>query len=344
MRYEGTELALVVGVLVACAAVGCSSDRVRADADDDWSPADGEVLDGGSVDAPPDPGGDTRDGASDAPPGTDAPDGGRADAPDGYPRPNACSDDKQAYYNYASNITGIKVPKIPWRIVEHGGIVPPATFEGTYRGTTTVDPAVAFRCPPTAGELGLDCSTETVLVVEPNGQGSGGDVKLAVSIPLETIELPAEGTTVEVSYRARGKTYPEIEEAHLAMRETSSGRYVLALRRALANSDGEPWRFHEQDWPASVSMTDDPTDPSTAYCIAENPCPRYYRIEPLIVQADGSQRVDPGTTAEFANSGEDYRFWHLLSFMRDGPVEGWPHGGCADGWHPTASVAFTRRK
>ena len=268
-------------------------------------------------------------------------------------RPNVCAEDAWIREFVRDPQTGVDISAIPWRIVSSGGSTLPASFTGTWKGTETLDSPISFRCPPGTEDLNLDCTTDRALVIErETDQGATNRVKIAVSLPLGQASLPAEGTSVRVaSLAAEDSDAMEFpEDGGLGIQNESTGAYILVVREP---SDS----VSEEDSPLDLSHTygglgvsidvdesaDEFADPSTAYCVVRDGCPRTWRFEHLAVEGESKQEVAPGSQTNLASTDGTYQFYHLGSATRPrADIRGWPDEGCADLNPPQASYAFVR--
>ena len=343
MRYLYAPAPLIA-LLVGLGTLACSSDQIDSDTGSGWSRPDTK-MDAGEVDAPPSHEVPSDTGELDAPPRSkaDALDGGR-DAADALPRPNRCGSDDERLRDYFTNsFEADPAAMIPWGVDQEGDHAPPATFEATYEGIERIRQRAGSECHEKFDGLELDCATRRGLVLQSVDEPESERIEIWLALPLDRLDLPAEGTHVQVSYRKHADHGPPPREAHLSIRNTSTDEYIVLVRRAHSERIRLGWiPFTESGWPFAVAVAADRTDPHSAHCVVSDRCPRTFRFERLTLEGDQTKRVAPGEFVDVAAAGESYRFWHLVTRTRSREMRGWPELTCWDEWTPTASLAFAR--
>lgn len=277
------------------------------------------------------------------------PDTEPSDGPGTYSRPNQCAGDDRLYAEQVEFIgEGQSGTKIPWKVFGAGSRAS-GSFSGIWKGTGSRNSAVTFDCPATASPLGLNCETDRVVRVDPDSGDWSGAVEFALSIPLDGVDWPSEGTEVEVTFQTEstrpgyGDTGPpQSNDRRLVIRSKPSSEYVLVVTRAEASPANAVPDVSRAYGPLGVTLPEAVDDPSTADCITRAPCPRLWRIEQAVVTSDETRTVSPGSAADIDASGATYRFWHLASIRRGGNLPGWPSEQCADQTPPEMGFAFAR--
>jgi len=259
------------------------------------------------------------------------------DTPDALSRPNACQDPSYREYRHRGDPLADGF-SIPWKVVSHDAKDLPESFDATWKGVQTLGSPVTFDCPPTASDLNLNCTTNKALVFE-RADGTATRVEVAVALPIQSIDFPDKGSTVEVTMR---RTFGSFSNRHpwgFSIERKSDDRYVVVIR-------GEMWQasamgLQATHGPVGVAIDAKGEDPGSAFCITQSHCPKIHRLEPLTVTAMVEQSVNPGTSVTFKDAaGTTHRFWHLISMRRAPRMPGWPRSICTDIQHPFTMFAY----
>lgn len=296
--------------------------------------------------------------------GIDAQQDGGGDADGGLAKPNQCGDSSLAvdylrragtreatWVDWKEEVPSVFEATIPpdWTLVS-GPPPESTTFDATWEGVVGLEQSVELLCPPFAEQAGLTCATDQAFEV--TRSTGAGDVtnRFATSVPLSELNLPSQGTAVEVTYAsepgsdAYDTSWSDDPSGELQFRVdiASSGETVLAMGETFGEKNSQSYSHSYGD--LTIGMPGGYDDAASAHCVALGACPRVYRFEDLTV-SDGqdSQSVSPGSTATVSMNQTQYTFWHVVSLRRNAEMSGWETGTCADAWRPKASFAYGRK-
>ncbi len=273
--------------------------------------------------------------------------GWRGDKLDG-PLPNRCSPHSAVRDILPGGPLGVEwPPSIPYTHL-HAGNSDSGTVQATYEGVVTLEDPIKFDCPPLAGSLGLNCTTDRALSFTESGD-SNRLHRFAIGLSLDTIDLPSPGTPVTIDYGSidqQSVPYENNRQQGLRIRENEGNQLVLAILEVMGAPERENAveKFDHDIAGAHLTLSTDITDASTAHCLMAQRCPRLFRVEPLELQTSSSQSLAPGSNGDFETNGTSYNFWHLYTLRRSyDKTEGWSVGFCADSMPPIANFAIARQ-